>query len=348
MKNNSYSRRDFFQKSIMLAGAASASPLTKGNSMPAPLQTDRILPREVWLASFSQEGMVAETPEAMTRKVLEKLEVLELYHPDFLCLPEVFAFTNVENKYSLNDWPVISDEILEQFAVYAQKNKCYVICPVYTKDERQKVYNSAVVIDRQGQPVGTYRKIHVTEGEVEKGVTPGPLSQPVIQTDFGIIGIQICFDIQWDDGWSSCREQGAEIIFYPSAFPGGQMVNTRAWQHKCVVVSSTNKDTSKICDITGEEVDRTGIWKSNVCWGPVNLEKAFLHLWPYVRRFPEIHRKYGRKIRITLYHDEEWAIIESLSREVKVKDVLLEFDLKTLEQHIRDATTAQQRARQHE
>jgi predicted amidohydrolase len=50
------------------------------------------------------------------------------------------------------------------------------------------------------------------------------------------------------------RKQGAEIIFFPSAFAAGQMINARAWKHKCVVVSSARKGTSKICDITGEEL----------------------------------------------------------------------------------------------
>ena len=51
------------------------------------------------------------------------------------------------------------------------------------------------------------------------------------------------------------------------------------------------------------------------------------------RHFPEIQRKYGKKVRIYTLHEEEFSIIESLSEDVKVADILKEFDLKTHRQH---------------
>ena len=193
--------------------------------------------------------------------------------------------------------------------------------------------------------IGEYRKAHPTEGEISEGIKPGILNPSVFHTDFGIIGVQICFDIQWEDTWSAIKDKGAEIVFFPSAFPGGRMVNAKACKYQYVIVSSTNKHTSKICDISGEVIGKTGIWTPNLVCAPVNLEKAFLHIWPYVKRFPEICQKYGAKVKITLYHDEEWAVIESLAPEIKVKDILDEFELRTLGQHIRDATKAQENAR---
>jgi hypothetical protein len=141
------------------------------------------------------------------------------------------------------------------------------------------------------------------------------------------------------------RQQGAEIIFWPSAFAAGQALHAKAWQNKVVVVSSTNKDTSKICDITGEVVAQTGIWDRNLVCGSVNLEKTFLHSWPFVRRFDEIRAKYGRNVRITNYHEEEWSIIESLSPEIRVKDILAEFELRTYEQLIHDSEKANAQVR---
>ena len=63
---------------------------------------------------------------------------------------------------------------------------------------------------------------------------------------------------------------------------------------------------------------------------PVNLEKVFLEIWPQVLRFPEIEKKYGRSLKIKIYHPENWATIESLDPDVKVRDVLKEFGLPTL------------------
>ena len=159
------------------------------------------------------------------------------------------------------------------------------------------------------------------------------------------MGIQICFDVEWDDGWRKLREQGAEIVFWPSAFAGGQALNFKAIQHKYVVASSTRKNTAKLCDITGEEITKTGIWDRNIYCGAVNLEKAFLHTWPYVNRFDEVREKYGRKVRITNYHEEEWSIIESLSPDIRIADILQEFELETYEKLIEDSEMAQIKAR---
>ena len=75
------------------------------------------------------------------------------------------------------------------------------------------------------------------------------------------------------------------------------------------------------------------------------MEKAFLHTWPFVNRFDEIRKKYGRKVRITTFHEEEWSIIESLSPEIMVTDILKEFDLKTYNQLTHEAELAQEKAR---
>ncbi len=179
---------------------------------------------------------------------------------------------------------------------------------------------------------------------MDKGVSPGPLEPPVFKTSFGIVGAQICFDIEWDETWKNLRKAGAEMVFWPSAFGGGSMINTKAWENKYVVVSSTRTGTSKICDISGEEVAATGRWDHWVC-APVNLEKAFLHTWPYCRRFREVQAKYGRKVRIKTFPEEEWSIIESRSPEVRISDVMKEFGFLTHEQHMQAADERQRKMR---
>ena len=344
MESKSISRRNFLEKSAATTGlmAFGAAGISK-SSFSQGTATGK-LPREVWIATISQMRLAADTPEEMVRLIFSNMEKAIIHQPDIICLPEAFLTANVRKRLTLSEKVETSTRILKMFSAFSKQNNCYLVCPVYTS-ERGKSYNSAVVIDRHGEQIGEYRKIHTTEGEIRSGITPGPLKPPVFETDFGLIGIQICFDILWDDGWKSLKQQGAEIVFFPAAYPGGQMVNTKAWQHKYVVVSSTRKLTSKICDISGDVVVQTGFWDSNLICAPVNLEKVFVHTWPYVNRFDEIRAKYGRKIKITNYHEEEWSIIESRSPDILVKDVLKEFNLKTFEQHTTDAEIAQVNAR---
>ncbi len=348
---NELGGRDFGRRSFLGGSLAGAGLAVGGVTRAATAPAERIgnqgerLPREVWIASVSHEGLDAATPAGMGKKMLQRMEEIVPMRPDVICLPETFLVSNLTQAAPAATLVAESPigELLRPFADFARAQKCYVVCPLHTR-AGDKVYNSAVLLDRAGEVMGEYRKAHPTTGELDSGIIPGPLDPPVFKTDFGVVGMQICFDIEWSETWRSLKQSGAEIVFWPSAFAGGQMVNAKAWQHQYCVVSSTLKDTTKICDVTGEELARTSRWNRWVC-APVNLEKAFLHTWPYIHRFDEIQAKYGRKISIRNFAEEEWSILESRSADVKIADVLKEFELLTLSDHLKTADNQQCRCR---
>jgi beta-ureidopropionase len=344
MKTNRISRRNFIQKTALTTGAASLLPLgMASDSFTAEAVGDKSS-REIWIAGISQMDLTAETPELMAQKVYEILNEVVTFKPDFVVLPESFPY--VPNKLKINEKVAISDKVQEYLSSFSKKNNCYTLCPACTTASNGKNYNSIVVFDRQGKKIGQYDKIHATDVEIKnRGFTGGALFQPVIQTEYGPIGVQICYDINWDDGWQMLKKQGARIIFWCSAFDGGIMVNTKAWEHKCVVASSTLKNTSKICDISGETVTRTGIWSPNYYCAPVNLEKVFVTTYDYLKQFSDIEKKYGRKVRFTTFHEEEWTIIESLSPDVFVKDIMKEFNINSYDDDLRNAEIIQNKSR---
>ena len=332
-------RRKFLQNSVMLGGAVAAFN-GQASAASSPKAVRDRLPREVWVGTVSMAKMREESSEAMSRRLLNALEEVAAFKPDIVCLSETFSVANVNAPRPLEERaPKWWSEVLGPFSEFAAKHDCYLVCPVHTEEDG-KWYNSAVIIDREGNCQGRYHKIHTTTGEMERGLTAGPLDPPVFETDFGKIGAQICFDIEWRDGWTKLADKGAEIVFWPSAFGGGKMVNTMAWLHQYAVVSSTRKSPSKICDLDGTELATTSHWNEWAC-AAINLEKAFLHTWPFVRHFDEIQAKYGRKIRITNHADEEWSVLESRSPDVQVADILKEFELKTLREHLQEAELAQ-------
>jgi beta-ureidopropionase len=344
MKTNRISRRNFLQKTALSAGMVSIVPYgISGDISPVEPIANKS-PREVWIAGISQMGLRAKTPELMVEKILEILREAVIYKPDIVCLPEVFPFENIETKLTLPQKLEISDKVLEQFAEFSKQNNCYTVCPVYTSASG-KTYNSAVVFDRLGKRIGQYNKIHETVEAIRDGVSCGALFQPVIETEFGPVGIQICYDINWDDGWKMLRDQGARIIFWCSAFDGGQQLNIKALQNKCIVVSSTNKNTSGLYDIDGKTITKTGIWNPNLYCGLVNMEKVFIPTYDYLDQVNDIRKKYGRKVKITVFHEEEWTIIESVSQDVSIKDIITEFDLKSHVEGLREAEIIQDKSR---
>lgn len=346
MKKGNSSRRDFLKKSALVTGLGALHPFPVPAGPPRMRTAPQGNRHEVWVSALSQMDMHAETPGLMVDEIFRILKDNEPdYKPDIICLPERFHLSNIERTDIPWDEKLkISSDVLARFSAYAKEKGCYVICPVYTS-EQGKIYNAAVVFDRKGAKLGEYRKIFPTEGELSNGISPGPPDPPVFETDFGIIGIQICYDVMWDSSWKKLSEKGAEIVFFPSAFAAGEMVNAKAWQNMYVVVSSTRKDTSKICEMTGEVIARSGLYNKNFICAPVNLEKEFLHVWPVYKHFDAIKKKYGRKVKITIFHEEEWAIVESLSADVRVADILTEYGLRSKRQLLMDSERAIEAAR---
>ena len=344
MKTNRISRRNFLQKTALTSGAASIVSLGFAGNLSPVMRNDKKSSHEVWIAGVSQMGLRAKTPELMVEKVLGILKEVVVYKPDFVCLPEAFPFEYIESKHTFPQRVEISDKVLVQFSAFSKQNNCYTICPVFTSSEG-RIYNSAVVFDRMGKRIGQYNKIHETVEYVRDGVSCGALIQPVIETEFGPIGMQICYDINWDDGWKMLRDQGVKIIFWVSAFDGGQQLNMKALQNKCVVASSTNKNVSKVCDMDGTTITKTGIWDPNFYCGPVNLEKVFLPSYDYLKECKAIRSKYGRKVKITIFHEEEWTILECVSPDVFIKDIMKEFNLQSHPEGLREAEIIQNKSR---
>jgi predicted amidohydrolase len=311
------------------------------------------LPREIWVAAISLKGLWPEqTIEKRIKDMLERMESVYPLEPDIICLPETFQISWVDEMKTLEE--IAEDEnvpgpVTARIAEMARKHNCYIVCPVVTKKEGH-FYNSSILLNRQGDIDGVYHKIHPTDTETLPdvyykggGTTPGILNPPVFKTDFGTIGMQICMDASWFDNWRLLREAGAEMVMFPSQGPFGDTLAYHAWMNQYYIVSATGED-ARILDITGDVIASDGEFARWVC-APVNLEKAFLEIWPQVLKFDDIQKKYGRKLRIKIYHPENWATIESRDPDLKVADVLKEFELPTLAEQIKEATEIQDKYR---
>ena len=126
----------------------------------------------------------------------------------------------------------------------------YVVAGLIERDGRA-AYNTTVLIDRQGNVAGKYRKVFLPREEIEGGLTPGD-SCPVFDTDFGRIGIMVCWDAEYVEAARALGSQGAEVILVPAA--GGYMtlLKARALENHLYIVSSGFDFESAIIDPTGE------------------------------------------------------------------------------------------------
>jgi beta-ureidopropionase len=99
-----------------------------------------------------------------------------------------------------------------------------MVLPVYEQEQSGILYNTAAVIDADGTYLGKYRKTHIpqVQGFWEKFYfRPGNVGYPVFDTAVGRIGVYICYDRHFPEGWRALGLAGAKIVFNPSATSRG-------------------------------------------------------------------------------------------------------------------------------
>jgi predicted amidohydrolase len=139
-----------------------------------------------------------------------------------------------------------------RLGAFAKKRRTYVAAGIYER-EGPAIYNTAVLIDRGGNLIGKYRKVYLPREEVEAGLTPGS-DYPVFRTDFGTVGMMICYDQFFPDPARALTLKGAEIILLP--IWGGDMTlgKARAIENKVFIVSSGYDHPTYVMDPNGELV----------------------------------------------------------------------------------------------
>ena len=350
-KANNVSRRNFLKQTSLGLGAGLVGPypaLATGQA--ADLQR---LPGEICVAGIDLLELRPETSrEARIKRVLARMEQIAGLRPDVICLPELFDSMWVSGKETLPEMAEPENTpgpVTSRIAAFAKKHGCYVVCPLLTKSEGH-YYNSSLLLDRKGTIAGVYHKTHVVKSEMlpdqdYRGgvVTPGALRQPVMTTDFGKVGVQICYDANWPDGWDNLRQQGAAVIFFPSAFPGGRMLNYYAQRNNCYLVSATGGD-ARIVDMSGNDLDASSTFV-RYAWALINLEKVTVTTWPTRDRLPDIFRQYGDRLKIKVWDNTGLITLESRDPQLKVRQVLREFDIPTYAELISRETSLQDKHR---
>ena len=107
---------------------------------------------------------------------------------------------------------------------YAKKYSMVVVVPIYEEDMTGVYYNTAAVIDADGKYLGKYRKTHIPQvaGFYEKFFfKPGNSGWPVFNTAYCKLGVYICYDRHFPEGWRALALNGAEYIVNPSATVAG-------------------------------------------------------------------------------------------------------------------------------
>jgi N-carbamoylputrescine amidase len=106
-----------------------------------------------------------------------------------------------------------------------------LVVPVFEVEGSGFYYNTSAVIDADGRYLGKYRKHHIPQlpGFWEKYYfRPGNVGWPVFDTAVGKVGVYICYDRHFPEGWRALGLAGAQLVYNPSATSRG--LSSHLWK----------------------------------------------------------------------------------------------------------------------
>ncbi len=162
-----------------------------------------------------------------------------------MCFQELFYgpyFCQVQDTDFYSYAEVVPDgPTTKRFCELAAKHEMVLVLPMYEREGAGLLYNTAAVIDADGTYLGKYRKTHIpqVQGFWEKFYfRPGNLGYPVFETAVGTVGVYICYDRHFPEGWRALGLAGAEIVFNPSATSRG--LSAYLWQLEQTSAAAAN------------------------------------------------------------------------------------------------------------
>jgi beta-ureidopropionase len=148
---------------------------------------------------------------------------------------------------------------VERFQELAKELHLVIVLPIYEVANEGEYYNTAAVIDADGTLLGKYRKHHIPNLPQfwEKfNYRPGNLGYPVFNTAVGRVGVYICYDRHFPEGWRELGLNNAQIVFNPSATKPG--LSNRLWELEQPAAAAANQYFIAANNRIGQEVGEFG------------------------------------------------------------------------------------------
>lgn len=185
-------------------------------------------------------------------RLLEGLRLLAAApNSDLILLPELwltgfFSFPEYHRESEPLDGPSLTT-LREQVA----KIGTHVLLGSFVEREDDRLYNTAVMIDPDGEILARYRKIHLFGYQSQEQALLTPGQQPLVfDLPWGRAGIATCYDLRFPELFRLMVEQGATMFLVPSAWP---MARLFAWRLFCQARAHENLAWLLSCNCAGTD-----------------------------------------------------------------------------------------------
>ena len=205
------------------------------------------------------------TPKAGDKQFnLQKVsEIISKYSDkklDLVVIPEFFSTGICDDAFINSPEDANGGEVVKFLSETARKYNTNIVCGTASERVGEKLFNTAFVLNRSGELIGKYRKIHLYNffGGNEGTYTDAGSDILVLDLDFAKIGVSVCFDIKFPMLYRELIKKGAEIIVSPSAWsllasaPAKEReIFTKTWEAMNICRASENLVYFVTSNLTG-------------------------------------------------------------------------------------------------
>ncbi len=233
-------------------------------------------PRQARVVSVNLRPRNTGSREASVERFAEFIDRNVSAEADLIVLPEGITVVGSGQSYAAVAEP-IPGPTTHRLGELARAKSAYIVAGIYER-EGPAVYNVAVLLDRQGAVVGKYRKVYLPREEFEGGITPG-VDYPVFDTDFGKVGLMICWDVQYADPARALALRGAEMILMPIWGGNETLAAARAIENHVFLVASGYDHPTYVIDPMGEMLSKAPE-EGSIADAVVDLNQRYT--WPWL------------------------------------------------------------------
>lgn len=169
---------------------------------------------------------------------------------DLIMLPELWPVGYFDFASYRKRAETLFGETFDLIKRAAQQIGAFILGGSFIETDGGRFYNTAILFDREGRLLGTYRKQHLLSyrSREREILTPGRDSL-VVPTEIGTLGVAICYDLRFPELFRGMAAEGAEIFLVPAAWP---IVRMEAWEALTRARAVENQAFLLGCNATGK------------------------------------------------------------------------------------------------
>ena len=232
-------------------------------------------PRKVVVSAIHHRPRGTSSAAESVERFIGVIEKSAPAKTDVILLPEGITVVGTGKKYS-DVAESIPGPTTKTLGELARRRNTYIAAGIYER-EGAMIYNTSVLIDRKGAVAGRYRKVYLPREEIEAGITAGT-EYPVFDTDFGRVGMMICWDVHYADPARALALQGADLILLPIWGGNTTLTRARAIENSVFVALSGYDINTSILDRKGETL-ATAPGPDSAVTATIDLSKRYEWQW---------------------------------------------------------------------